>query len=205
MNRSLARLGAPFFLLAVLTFFLPFYGVSCQGNTVVSATGYEIATSGFRDGGDTPKRAREAVQKQGEEASAVWLLAFPLLAAAAAACGFLGSRLRGDAAADRGHRGRAAALGAAAGGVLLLHYIVLSSNVRSQLAKATAETGEGSFARGLAQMVTGGITLELEAGWWLSLLASLAGTALLVTAWLMTRQPDPAYPPPRAPRGAPAP
>jgi hypothetical protein len=197
MSRPLALFASPLQLLAALAFFLPFYTVSCQGRPLSTASGYEVATEGFR----VDERAERKLQRASEQAggtrdahgSTSWLLLFPLLAAAAGAAALLAGRTSSSAAARAKARIVSAALGALGVVLLVVHYLVVRSDLRRLLSDDGGDGMAGAMSRA--------ITLELQVGWYASLLALLGGTALVAAAHVLAQpaRPAPAAADPAAP------
>ncbi|WP_242395837.1 hypothetical protein [Anaeromyxobacter oryzisoli] len=190
MPRTLSLFASPLQLLAVLAFFLPFYTVSCQGRPLSTASGYEIATEGFHLDDATGRRLQRSATRDGRSGdsngAATWLLLLPLVAAGAGAAAALSTRSTADAAAQGKARVASAALGAVGIVLLVGHALVLRSDLHRLVAD---DGGDGMTAR-----MAHAITLDLQVGWWIALLALLAGTALVATAHVLAR-PAPAAAP----------
>lgn len=194
MSRPLALFASPLQLLAALAFFLPFYTVSCQGRPLSTASGYEVATEGFhvddRTGRELQRSARNNGGGQGSNGAATWLLLFPLLAVGAGVAALLAGRTSSSAAARAKARTASAALGALGVVLLVVHYVVVRSDLRRLLSDDAGDGMTGAMARA--------ITLDLQVGWYAALLALLAGTALVAAAHVLA-QPAPTAADPAAP------
>lgn len=194
MDRFLSGLGAPAYLIAVLAFFLPFYGVSCSGRTLATASGYEIVTRGFDSAADdAPKNVEKALAEKGGQAQTPWLAVVPLLLLGGAVTALLGAT-GGQKA--RGRRLAAAAMGGLSGALLIVHYASMSSSFRSAMASnANEPAGEGAAAqlsRQMAKAVASTISLETRSGWWITLIFSFLGCTCALAAALLLRDPAPA-------------
>ncbi len=195
MARGFAPFASPLQLVAVLAFFLPFYSVSCQGRPLATASGYEVATRGFH-ADNAAERALPNASEPEQRGSAAWLLLFPVLAAGAAVC----SVAAGRAASEPGRtkaRTASSALGTLGVVVLVSHYVMLRGELARLVAQGLGEQGGdgpgAEMGRHMAATMLQGVSLDLQAGWYVGLAALLAGTAL-AAAPLLAPKAEPAQP-----------
>lgn len=202
MPRRLALLAAPAHLVVLLAFFLPFYEVSCQGRPLATSSAYEIATGTAEREHEAP-RLPAAAGGEAEDghrlprALTASLLLLPLLALAGGVAALLSARRP-----ERRARAAAAAsawLGAAAALFLVVHLVLMRSEVRDVLQRTGRDRGE--LAQGLATMVSSSLDLSPEGGWILALVAALAAAGLS-TAGVFLGPPPRAEAPGEPPREA---
>jgi hypothetical protein len=184
MNKKSGSM-ASLFVVVIVAFFLPFYEVSCNGNRIEQATGYELSTSSVKPAN---------VQGEVPDTNTPWLVVVPALAVAGAVLSILAARRPAGA-----RRLDLAAVGAAAAIVLSLvvNFLVIRARIRSGIPDSA---GGDPDVRKLAEELTAGIAVNLQVGWFLAAAASLAAGAVGALGLKPAQQPPPA---PAATPGAP--
>ena len=176
----LARVGK---LAALAGFFLPWVTVSCSGNPLLEATGWQLMTGDPQPAGSFAGAEQDPTENA--EPNAVVILAFAALLAGLALSFVL-----------KGRQAAIATLSAAVLAIALSFYSM--SNIRSELAREieSAPSGtsmEDSFARAAA----GAIRVEEEEGFWVSV--GGMGAAGVLALLLLASGAAPARTEPEAP------
>jgi len=187
------RVAPALFAVVLVSFLLPWFAVSCQGQTMVTASGIQILTNSFSSpmmdsfeewGGDTAMTEAETEEMQEEfEVGAGWrLAAFVVLVCALAG---LVLTLRSANVPPRW----AAALGGVQSVLLLLVLLQGPSSFRNRLAEsgASESSSDGDLFGGLDEamndMMLNAVKLDFQSGFYLALMASLAVAGLGYLAW----------------------
>lgn len=187
-ERLAAALAAPGTLLLVLAFFMPWYSITCGDLTLATATGYDLATSGFHSplASDSTPGAGGSVNIPPPPGSATtatanppsrdaWLVLLPLCALVA---------LGGIAVAWLARRPRMSLLvaGSAAFVALVIpfaHALVLRGRLHEAIA---TRVGADPVQRNVAVALEQSVVSHLERGWYLAVLSALLAT-IAVGAW----------------------
>lgn len=161
-------------VLALLFFFLPWLVVSCNGQPLVEASGYQLATGTI----DLPD---VAVTPEGQN-GAIWAIAAMVVIVAGLVVGFLprGAKFQGRVMAATS----AVALLLVAGGMTQM-----VGKMRGELNEQVDKRGDGEsemdqLERQLARMMGNAVQVEVQSGYWLTLAALLAGVGGGVMAQL---------------------
>jgi hypothetical protein len=159
---------------------MPWYAVSCDGSELVTATGAQIATTGFQHGVAFDAFSQMTSAQSGhappsESPTYPWLLAVPVVAFLGALGSLVFARGRGPV----GLGGRVA-MGA---GLVAVVVQALQTGLLAHRLKLEKDqhAPTDAFSRSIRAALD--IKFELHAGWWLSLVAAVAGSALATVAW----------------------
>ena len=152
-------------VLALLFFFLPWLMVSCNGQTLIDASGYQLATGTI----DLPD---VAVTPEGQN-GAWWAMGAMAVIAIGLVLSFVlkGLKLSGRVVAATS----AVALVLVAGGVS--HTV---GKMRGEMNEQIGKSGKGNseidqLERQFAQMMGNAVQVEVQSGYWLTLVALAAG------------------------------
>jgi len=151
------------FAIVIVAFFLPFYEVSCAGQTVGSATGWELASSSVKP----PEGMDSTPGGEKPDVDSPWLFVVPSLALAGAVLAVVAARR------SAGSRNLLPAAVAAAGAIavaLVVNFLVIRAHVRGEASPPGGDPQMAKLAEGLMKSIV--VTPQL--GWYLGFLASLA-------------------------------
>jgi hypothetical protein len=195
LQRVLAALATPGMLVALLAFFFPWYSVSCGDMTLATASGYDAATHGFhpppsaeptlafgagpgthRISAPPPGHLGATQENEGDSRRDPWLLAMPVLVAAA-----LFAIGRSFFVRDpRSSVGATSLLALAATIVPLAHAIVLRGRIRDAVAE---RAGVDPHQQALSEALQHSITFHLEGAWYLAVAGALVATVATGAWW----------------------
>ena len=162
-------------VLALLFFFLPWLVISCNGQPLVEASGYQLATG-------TIELPDIAVSPEGQK-GAWWAIGAMVIIVLGVGLSFIpkGARFAGRAMAATS----AVALVLVAGGVTQT-VGKMRGEMNEQVNKRGGDEAE-QLERQLAQMMDRAVQVEVQSGYWLTLVALAAGIGGGVMAQLPTR------------------
>ncbi|MBI1251555.1 MAG: hypothetical protein GC189_08795 [Alphaproteobacteria bacterium] len=190
MNFNALARGAK--LVALFCFFLPWATVSCSGNELANATGFQLMTGDIQPNPALSDTAQGQTGQLDADPNPYAIAAFALIALGLLASAFL----RGKAAAGALLAASLMAMGAS-------YYSVenLRAGMTREIARADEARGgedSGGFLsraqeRRLSDAVAGAIRIEAREGVWATILA-LAAAALFAVLRLSWREPEVAPP-----------